>query len=110
MAAGPVIAFNGVHLTAYLLFGYFAAWLVYETELHPEFWYLALFFFVGVSVLSLVAVMAAMALIGAPVPVWSLFVASLLAAAGMAGYLTGSHRGLARTIRESQETRLGRIE
>lgn len=110
LAPGPILAFNGVHIAAYLLFGFFAAWLVYETELHPEFWYLAFFFFVGITLLSFAAVLAAMVLIGDPVPTWSVFVASVLAAVGMAAYLTASHRSLIRSIEDAQETRLGRIE
>ncbi len=110
LAAGPILAFNGVHIAAYLLFGFFAAWLVYEAELHPEFWYLALFFFIGATLMSAAAVLAAVALMGDPVPTWSIFVASMLAALGMAGYLAGSHRGLVRSINDGQETRLGRVE
>lgn len=110
LAAGPILAFNGLHIGAYLFFGFFAAWLVYETELHPEFWYLAFFLFVGAVLLSFGAVLAVMALIGSPVPTWTVFVASLLAAVGMAGYLTVSHRGLLRAVRDAQETRLGRVE
>lgn len=110
LAVGPILAFNGFHIGAYILFGFFAAWLVYETELHPEFWYLTFFMFVGAVLLSFGAVLAVMALIGSPVPTWTVFVASLLAAVGMAGYLTASHRGLVRTIQDTQETRLGRVE
>ena len=110
LAAGPILAFNGVHIAAYILFGFFAAWLVYETELHPEFWYLALFLFIGATLLGVAAVLAAMALLGDPVSIAFVSAASLLAALGMAGYLTASHRALLRTIDQVQETRLGRIE
>ena len=110
LAAGPILAFNGVHIAAYLVFGFFAAWLVYQTELHPEFWYLAVFLFVGATLLGVAAVLAAMALLGDPVPIGSIFAASLLGALGMAGYLTASHRPLLRAIDQAQETRLGRIE
>ena len=110
LAAGPVLAFNGIHVAASLLFGFFAAWLVYETELHPQFWYLAFFLFLGAAVLGYAAVLAGVALVGAVLPAWSILVASLLAAAGMAAYLTASHRVLVRTINDGEETRLGRVE
>ena len=110
LAAGPILAFNGLHIAGYLLFGFFAAWLAYETELHPQFWYLALFLFLAATVLMFAVVLAVMAILDNPVPAWSLTVASLLAAVGMAGYLTASHRSLSRKIGDEQETRLGRIE
>lgn len=110
LAAGPVLAFNGIHLAAYLLFGFFAAWLVYETELHPEFWYLAFFMFLGAAVLSYAAGLAVMALVGNPLSTWTIVTASLLAAVGMAGYLTASHRSMLESINEAGETRLGRVE
>lgn len=110
LAAGPIIAFNGVHLLAYLLFGFFAAFLVYETELHPEFWYLTFFLFLGAAVLSYAAVLAVMALIGNPIATWAVVAGSLLAAAGMAAYLTVSHRSLMEAIGNGEETRMGRVE
>lgn len=110
LAAGPILAFNGLHILGYILFGFFAGWLVYETELHPQFWYLAFFLFLAATVLMFAVVLAIMTIVESPVPAWSVLVASLLAAVGMAGYLTGSHRSLVGTIREGQETRPGRME
>lgn len=110
LAAGPILAFNGAHLLAYMLFGFFAAFLVYETELHPEFWYLTFFLFLGATVLSYAVILAVMALVGNPVSTWAVVAASLLAAVGMAAYLTASHRSLIETIGDGQETRLGRVE
>ena len=110
LAAGPVIAVNGVHLLAYLVFGFFAAWLVYETELHPEFWYLAFFMFLGATVLSYAAVLAVMALTGNPLATWAIVAASLLAALGMAAYLTLSHRAMLDAIDGAEEPPLGRVE
>lgn len=110
LAPGPIMAFNGVHLAAYLLFGFFGAFLVYETELHPEFWYLTFFLFLGATVLSYAAILAVMAVIGNPVSTWAVVSASLLAALGMAVYLMASHRSLLRAIGDGQETRLGRVE
>ena len=110
LAPGPILAFNGIHIAAYLLFGFFAAWLVYETELHPQFWYLTFFLFLGATVLGYAAILAVMALIGNPVPTWATVGASVLAALAMAAYLTASHRSLVEAISREQETGEGGAE
>jgi hypothetical protein len=97
---GLVIAFNGVHLLAFLGFGYFGAWLVHETELHPEFWYLAFFLFLAATVLSYAAVLALTVLVGSILSPWLVVGSSLLAAVAVAAYFAGAHRGLLGTIRE----------
>lgn len=107
---GMVLAFNGVHLLAFLLFGVFGAWLVYETELHPEFWYLAFFFFLGATVMSYAAVLALTVIAGSLLSPWMVVSSSLLGALAMAGYLAGTHRGLVRAIRGADDARLGRVE
>ncbi len=107
---GMALAFNGVHLVAFLLFGLFGAWLVYETELHPEFWYLAFFFFLGATVMSYAAVLALTVVAGSLLSPWMIVGSSLLGALAMAAYLGGTHRSLVRGIRGSGEARLGRVE
>jgi hypothetical protein len=47
VAAGPVIAFNGIHMLLSVSVGMAAAWLVYEAEEHHEFWYILLLLFVA---------------------------------------------------------------
>jgi hypothetical protein len=42
-AAGSVIAFNGVHMLAFVLFGVIAAWLVSHAERNPGFFIVMLF-------------------------------------------------------------------
>lgn len=106
--AGPVLAFNGVHLAAYLLFGFFAAWLVYATGRHPELWSLALLLFAGGAVVSYAG--ALMVLIGSPLSTASVVAASLVGSAGVGAYLGVSHRTTIRSIRDSGETPLGRVE
>lgn len=95
---GMIIAFNGVHLVAFLVFGFFAAWLVYETELHPEFWYLAFFLFLAATVVSYAAVLALTVVVGSVISPWLIIVSSLFGAVTMAVYLAGSHRQLLTTI------------
>lgn len=110
IAVGPILAFNGFHVAAFLGFGFFGALLEYETERHPELWYLTVFVLVGAAAVSQVAVLALMTLIGSPLSAGSIVVASVLGAVGMAVYLVASHRSAVRAIREAQETRLGRVE
>lgn len=102
---GLIIAFNGVHMVAFLGFGYFAAWLVHEVELHPEFWYLAFFLFLAATVLSYAAVLALTVLVGSLLSPWLVVVSSLFAAAAMAVYLAGSHRPLWTAIRQLDRAR-----
>ncbi len=93
-----ILAFNGLHLMAFLVFGVFAAWLVYEVELHPDFWYLAFFLFLGATVLSYTLVLALTVVAGSLLSPWLVVASSLAGAAAMAGYLTGTHRPLLRGI------------
>ncbi len=103
---GLVIAFNGIHLVAFLGFGFFAAWLVHETELHPEFWYLAFFLFLAATVLSYAAVLALTVLVGNLLSPWLVVVSSLIAALAIAAYLVGAHRGLLGRIRDLDDPRV----
>lgn len=100
MDAGLVIAFNGVQLVILLLFGFFAAWLAYETELHPEAWYLAVGVFVMATVAGYAGLLVVTLLLGGLVSAWLALAASLLAAAAVALYFVASHRTLAQAIRE----------
>ena len=106
---GMVIAFNGVHLAAFLGFGFVAAWLVYETEQHPQFWYLAFFLFLVMAVAGFAVVLATSLVVGSLLPPWEVVLASMASAIGMATYLVGSHRGLVRLIRTAPE-RLGTVD
>jgi hypothetical protein len=94
-----VIAFNGVQLVALLLFGFFAAWLVYETELHPVLWYLAFALFVVATVAGFAVVLVMTVLIGAVVSPWLVVSASILGAAVIAAYFAIRHRSLVGAIR-----------
>lgn len=112
---GMVLAFNGIHLVAFLLFGLFAAWLVYETELHPEFWYLGFVLFLSAAVLSYAVVLAFTVLVGALVSPWLVVASTAIGALGMAGYLAGVHRPLWRFIateagRDEAVPRVGRAD
>lgn len=93
-AAGPIIAFNGVHLLAFLLFGLIAAWLTSRAESNPGFFLLMLFlglagFFYSLSGFLGFSIDRPLA------PSWvSVAVANLLAGMLMSAYLLRAHPGL----------------
>jgi hypothetical protein len=93
-----VLAFNGVQLVALLAYGFFAAWLMYETELHPEVWYLAFFLFLAATVAGFAAVLVVTVIVGSVVSPWVMVASSLLGAMAIALYLTLTHRRLMRSI------------
>lgn len=99
VAAGPVFAYNGVHLLLFLAFGFVASWLVEETERHPVFWYLVFFAFV-VGFMYNVVLVALFTLPGpAGGPTWvSIVGANVLAGVAMGWYLARRHPSLAAEI------------
>jgi hypothetical protein len=101
---GPVLAFNGVHLVAVLAFSFFGAWLVYEAERHPQFWYVALFLFLAAAVFGYAGILAVTVMVGAVLSPWLIASAGLLSALGVAGWLIGGHWELVRVVRASPES------
>jgi hypothetical protein len=107
VAAGPVLAFNGVHLLTFLLIGTVVAWLVFEVELHPVLWYGAFFALLCAGLLSFLV----LSLVGEPhsghLRSSELIVANALAAVAMGFYLHKAHPGLAARIREHGDPEQG---
>jgi hypothetical protein len=97
----PILAFNGVHLLAVLGFGFFAAWLMYEAEQHPQFWYVALFLFLAGAVFGYAGVLALTVVAGVTLSPWLVGSAGMLSAVGVGLWLVSGHRSLVRTIRTS---------
>jgi hypothetical protein len=93
-----VLAFNGVQLVALLAFGFFAAWLMYEAELHPELWYLAFFLFLAATIVGFASVLVVTMIVGSVVSPWLMVASSLLGAAAIAVYLAVTHRRLMGSI------------
>jgi hypothetical protein len=86
-----MIAFNSVHLIAFVVLGILAAFMIREVEFHPAFWHVVFFisivgFMLGYVMLSLVT--AALANLS-PVTV---ALGNIFAAVGMATYLFVRHR------------------
>jgi hypothetical protein len=97
----PVLAFNALHLVVLVLAGLAVSWLVYETERHPDAWFLA--FFGGVVGLVIAEVVFLVLTPGPTMlPWWSVLAANALAALGMGGYLARSHRRLLRRLEAAQ--------
>lgn len=99
-AVGGVLAFNGLHVVAFLCIGLVAAWLVMQTERHPSFFVLALF----IGVAGLFGVMAGFlsfaARSGIQLPIGSFFAANLLAGVAMGAYLLKAHPRLWAEVRD----------
>jgi hypothetical protein len=76
--AGPIIAYNGLHLVIFLVLGVVAAWLAELSERGPEFWYISIlvFLFIGFHIYG------ALLLLTEPFrevfPVWQSFLAGAL--------------------------------
>ncbi|MEE8572349.1 MAG: hypothetical protein V3T20_03730, partial [Gemmatimonadota bacterium] len=89
--AGAVLAFNGLHLLAFLAIGLVAAWLVMQMERHPALFVLALFLALAGLFLTLAAFLSTSAVNEGQIPFWSVAVANLLAGTAMALYLLNAH-------------------
>ena len=101
--AGAVIAFNGVHMIASVIFGTIAAWLIHETELHPRIWFVILFLFVTGFLLSSAAMGVLASEMADAAPWWAVFMANAAAAALAGGYLYTRHPWLTSQIRDVAE-------
>jgi len=100
---GPVLAFNGAHLLAMLLFGTFLAWLVSLAEGGPEVWYLSLvaLLFVLVHALGLPLLLPDTAT--RAVSPWLVALATTLAVVAMTAFLWRTHPALRRSMRAQPE-------
>ena len=99
-AAGAVLAFNGLHVLAFLLIGLVAAWLVMQTERHPGFFVIALFAGLAGLFMTLAAFLSVSAMTEHQIPLWSVVVANLLAGLGMGAYLIRTHPRLWSELRD----------
>lgn len=100
VTAPAVIAYNGVHLVAFLAIGFGAAWLVFETERYPRFWYPVFFLFVAAFIYSLAAILVFAAPVADAAFWWSVAGANVVAAVAMGAYLWRAHPRLWQELRE----------
>lgn len=97
---GALLAFNGLHLLAFLAIGLVVAKLAHAIELHPVFWYLAFFFCLGVFFAS-VAAISAIDPQREALPGWVIVAANVVAGLLMGSYLMRRHPRLWSAMRRS---------
>lgn len=100
---GPVLAYNGVHLLAFIAAGFFMRWLAGLAERIPQGWYL-------VVVLFLIVMPHVFGLpvwfedpVVAEIPLWYVVVATSLAALAMGGVLLAVHPRLRASMRDYRD-------
>ena len=91
---GPVLAYNMVHVLAFLALGFVASWLVAKAERYPVFRYAVLFvlIFVGAHIYAALLLFGQSLLTGGAW--WQIGVVSLAAAVVMGWYLLRLHPAL----------------
>lgn len=97
---GPLIAFNGVHLAAFIVVGVIAALLIEEVELHPVFWYVPFFAALAASIFMFVLIVMTMGSIAQRGAV-AIGTGNFAAAAAMLVYLLSQHGELIQRIDET---------
>jgi hypothetical protein len=95
---GQMIAYNGLHLSVFLVLGLIAAVLIHEVELHPALWYL-LFFVALAGFIFSYLFMAVVASRIAHLDAYTVAVGNLVAASGTALFLFLRHPGMLRAVR-----------
>lgn len=100
VAAGPVLAFNGLHLLVFLILGLVVSFVVFEVELHPVFWYAGFFALLVLLMVSFFVLAVVSVPLGEDPDAVTLVVANALAAFAIAAWLARAHPRLLETIRE----------
>lgn len=100
VAAGPVLAYNGAHMLAFLALGLGASWLVALAERHPtaQYVFLIVLIFIGFHVFGALLLFAE-PLLGAA-GWWQLGIGTLAAAFAMGWYLWRAHPLLQRELHD----------
>ena len=91
---GTVLAYNGLHLVTFIMFGLLASWLASLAERGPLYWYgsLVMFLFIFVHMFATVLLMTEP--LRHAIPMWQIILPSALAVAAMGGYLLWTHAQL----------------
>lgn len=99
---GPVLAYNAVHLLAFVTVGLLAAALVFATERHNELWELFLLIFVAILMVSWITFAVLIGPVSPGLPLWAVLVANAASAAAMGAYLLYRHPGLPEAIGKAE--------
>ncbi|MFW5946984.1 MAG: hypothetical protein ACOCUW_00715 [Gemmatimonadota bacterium] len=100
VAAGPVLAYNGVHLLAFLAAGFFMRWLAGLAERIPEGWYLVVILFLIVMPHVFGLPLWFDAPVRAEVPFAYVVLSTSLAALAMGGFLLAVRPRLRQQMQE----------
>lgn len=99
IAAGPLLAYNGVSVLAFVIIGIAVSLIVAEMELHPVLWYGGFFALLTAALASFLV----LALVSEP---WkadlsrtAIALSNGLAAVAIGGYLHRAHPGLAARVK-----------
>ncbi len=107
-APGPILAYNGIHLIAFILIGFGAAWLIGQAERHPAIWYVIFYAFLAAFFLSIVVIRIVAAPMIDQLPWgWPVVWVNLAAAVTMGGYLWLAHPRLWREVTEHGDPEMG---
>jgi len=101
--AGPVIAYNGLHLLIFLGLGMLAAWLAALSERGPEFWYISILVFLFIIFHVYGALLFLTEPFRSVFPVWQSFLAGTLASVAMGSFLVWARPGLRHELQEYRE-------
>lgn len=100
VAAGPVLAYNGVHLLGSIIVGLVAAFFVFGTESHHAFWYFT-FTAVIAAVVYSITIFGVFGVEIGGVLEWSTVVVGTAAwTVALVTYFWWAHRGLMEEIQE----------
>ncbi|MEN8375651.1 MAG: hypothetical protein ABFS34_09405 [Gemmatimonadota bacterium] len=102
--AGPVLAYNGVHLLGSIAVATVAAFQVFETERHVSFWYFPFTVLVAAILYSITVFGVFGVEIGGVLDWSTVNIGTAVWVGSMTGYFVWVHRGLMRRIREDAET------
>lgn len=89
--AGPVLAYNGVHLLVFLILGIIAAWLTSEAERGPAFWYIGIILLLLLALHMSGIVLGFAATLHGALPIRAAAPAGALAGIAMMAYLWAAH-------------------
>jgi len=92
--------YTAVHFLAFLAFGLVASWLATQFDRFPSVWVAILFLFVTFESAFFIAAFAVGRNLLGTLGLWTVAVANLLAAAGMALYLLRRHPGALRNMNQ----------
>ncbi len=100
VAAGPVFAYNGLHLIVFLMLGFMAAWLAQLAERGPHLWYVGVTFYIVVAFHLFGATFMLPGPLREAMLNWGTLSAGIVGSIAMAAFLIGVHPLLRAEMRD----------